>query len=101
LDTWCKDNGIDHIDFMWLDMEGMELQVLKSSPEILKTVKMIYAETNMYPFRMETTQYQELRNFLEKSGFKLLSHWYQESFQGDAIFIKTEIYDGIFGNAIP
>lgn len=96
LDDWCKQNGVDHIDFMWLDMEGMELQVLKSSPEILDTVKVIYTETNMYPFRIGTTGYQELRSFLESSGFKLLSHWYLKGLQGDAIFIRSEIYNALF-----
>ncbi len=88
LDDWCKQNEITHIDFMWLDLEGMELQALKSSPEILKTVKVIYTETNFQEFRLGMTQYIELKNFLENSGFRLLSHWYQENLQGNAIFVR-------------
>lgn len=88
LDDWCKVNGVSKIDFMWLDLEGMELQVLKSSPDILKTVSVIYTETNFQEFRIGMTQYAALRSFLEKSGFHLLSHWYQENLQGNAIFVK-------------
>jgi FkbM family methyltransferase len=88
LDDWCLDNGVDKIDFMWLDLEGMELQVLKSSPKILKTVKCIYTETNFQEFRLGMTQYAELRKFLEDSGFYMLSHWYQENLQGNALFIR-------------
>jgi hypothetical protein len=90
LDDWCKKNNIEQIDFMWLDLEGLELQVLKSSPSILTTVKAIYTETNMYDFRKGMTKYKELRSFLEASGFTMLSHWYFEGLQGNAIFIKKE-----------
>jgi len=92
LDDWCRKNKIPNIDFMWLDLEGLELQVLKSSPKILKTVKVIYTETNFREFRKGMTSYENLKKFLEKSGFKLLSHWYWVNFQGNAIFVKKELY---------
>lgn len=92
LDDWCEKNNIETLDFMWLDLEGLEQQVLQSSPRILESVKVIYTETNFIPFRMGTTQYKELRAFLEKSGFKLLAHWYVETSQGEAIFVKNEIF---------
>jgi FkbM family methyltransferase len=88
LDHWCEENGIDHVDFIWFDLEGMELQVLKSSPKILSTVKILVVETNFQEFRHGMTQYQPLKQFLEKSGFTLLCHTYVEGLQGDAIFIK-------------
>lgn len=93
LDDWCEINGIDHIDFMWLDLEGLELQVLKCSPRILKSVQLIYTETNFLDFRKGMTQYNDLKNFLEKSRFKLLAHWYAEGFQGNAIFVKKEDFE--------
>jgi FkbM family methyltransferase len=88
LDDWCRDNQISAIDFMWLDLEGFELQLLKSSPEILKTVKVIYTETNFFKFRKGTTAFGSLKYFLEKNGFKLIAHWYNEGLQGDAIFVR-------------
>lgn len=92
LDDWCQENDIDHIDFMWLDLEGLELQVLKSSPKILTKVKVIYTETNFLEFRKGMTQYKDLKDFLESSGFQMLSHWYAEGFQGNAIFVKKELF---------
>lgn len=89
LDDWCKENQINKIDFMWLDLEGMELQALKSSPQILKTVSVIYTETNFQEFRIGMTQYSALRKFLEDSGFLLISHWYLENLQGNAIFVRN------------
>jgi FkbM family methyltransferase len=96
LDDWCKENQIDHIDLLHLDTEGFELQILKSSPEILKTVVVVHTKTNLASFRQETTQYLELRQFLEQSGFELFSHWYLEGGQGEATFIQKRIFDAIF-----
>ncbi len=88
LDDWCEENRIDHVDFMWLDLEGLELQILKSSPKILETVKVIYTETNFRWFRKEMTQYVDLRTFLEKAGFTLFAHWFIKDWQGNAIFVR-------------
>ncbi|MBS0585397.1 MAG: FkbM family methyltransferase [Verrucomicrobia bacterium] len=93
LDTWCKENLIQKVDFMRLDLQGAELQVLQSSPEILKSVQVISLETYFFPFRLGTTMYRDLRQFLEAAGFRLLSHWYREGLQGQAIFIKNEAID--------
>lgn len=93
LDDWCATNDIDHIDFMWLDLEGLELQVLTSSPQILSKVKVIYTETNFRPFRKKMTQYKQLRRFLESNGFAMLSHWYVRGLQGNAIFVRKELLD--------
>jgi FkbM family methyltransferase len=91
LDDWCKENQVEKLEFMWLDLEGFEIQFLKSSPEILKTTKVIYTETNFYQFREGTTQYFELKTYLESIGFELIAHWYNEGLQGDAIFVRNEI----------
>ena len=86
---WCEANNMDHFDFMWLDLEGLELPVLKASPNVVKNVKVIY--TDFLEFRKGMTQFSELRSFLESSGFKMISHWYYQGFQGDAIFVKEEL----------
>lgn len=91
LDDWCAENQISAFDFMWLDIEGFELQFLESSPHILSTTKVIYTETNFYEFRQEMSQYKDLRFFLESQGFKLIAHWYREGLQGDAIFVRSEL----------
>lgn len=90
-DDWCAKNNVPSVDFMWLDLEGFELQFLKSSPQILKTTKVIYTETNFFGFRIGTTQYDELKAFLNAQGFEEIAHWYWEGLQGDAIFVRKEL----------
>lgn len=88
LDEWCAEEKIQSIDGMWLDLEGMELSVLKSSPKILETVSVILTETNSqnnpsnYPPNKD-----ELIQFLIDRGFIMIAHWYGSN-QGDALFIR-------------
>jgi FkbM family methyltransferase len=95
LDDWCNQYSIPKIDFMWLDLEGFELQTLKSSPSILKTVKVVYSETNFFEFRKGTTQYPELEKFMKSQGFTPIAHWYNVGLQGDVIFVRNELLSKI------
>ena len=92
LDQWCYENQVDHVDFLCLNLQGAELQVLRSSPEVLKSVRCIAVHTNLFPFRTGTTQYVDLKNCLEESGFQFLTHWYREGLDGDAIFVKKDYF---------
>ncbi len=90
-DDWCKTSGVSNIDLLWMELEGFELQFLRSSPNILNTVQAIVTATNFYSFRKETTQYIHLKPYLESKGFKLIAHWYREGLQGNAVFIREEV----------
>jgi FkbM family methyltransferase len=92
-DDWCKKHQIDHIDLLKLELEGLELHVLRSSPQILQNTKVLFIKTQMHPHRVGMTQYNELKAFLEQSGFVLLSHWYDPGIIGHAIFLSREIFD--------
>jgi FkbM family methyltransferase len=87
-DDWCKENQVENVDFMWLDLEGFERQFISSSPNILSTVSVIYTETNFTDFRQGTTQFYDLKDFMEDLDFELIAHWYNEGLQGDAIFVR-------------
>lgn len=95
LDDWCKEYQVNKIDFMWLDLEGFEMQMLKNGKEILSTVRAIYVETNFFEFRKGMTQYQELRRFLKRQGFRLLAHGYNKGYQGNAIFVRSNQFKSI------
>ena len=88
LDEWACKHGVDHIDFIWLDIEGNELPVLKSASTILIPVKAIITEVNFLEFRQGCTQYQELYDFLIVNGFRLYRIWGNPKWQGNALFVR-------------
>jgi len=100
LDDWCVSNQIDHIDLLWLELEGLELRVLQSSPDILKTIKVLYVQTLIDPYRSGMTTYNELKKFLEENDFVLVSHWYNPWIEGHAAFLSRELFDAYFKQSV-
>lgn len=73
LDSWALENKIDHIDFIWFDMQGVELNVIKSSPKIISTVKAIYTEVEFVEFYKGQYLYKDVKDYLQKLGFEIIA----------------------------
>lgn len=93
LDEWAEIHGVNCIDYMWLDMEGVEWHVLSEAPKILQTVKAISTEINFREFRTGMSMFSDLRQLLENSGFTLYKTWGTPNWQGTAVFIRSELLD--------
>lgn len=90
LDDYCKDNAIEQIDFMKMDVEGNELKVLQGAKEMLaaQRIKMIQFEfggCNIEAkvffadiFHLLEDQFDFYR--LLKDGFQKMPH-YKESYE--------------------
>ncbi len=98
VDQWAKQNNITRIDFMWLDMQGHELAMLKSAINILSTVKIIYAEVEFVEAYKDQPLYWEVKDWLNAQGFEVIALDFEESHAalGDKI-PKGSLY---FGNAV-
>ncbi len=44
LDAWCAGQGIDSIDFIWMDVQGAEVDVFSGAREMLPRISVIYTE---------------------------------------------------------
>jgi FkbM family methyltransferase len=69
LDDWADENEIDHVDLLWLDMQGFEMNMLQASHKILGTVKVIHTEVSTRETYKGVAQYDVYKKFLEKIGF--------------------------------
>ncbi len=91
LDTWAHNNAISHIDFLWLDMQGHELAVLKASPHILATVKVMYTEVSFLESYADIPQYLEVISWLESQGFVEFGRNFENTsdwFFGNIVFVR-------------
>lgn len=70
IDTYMKNNNIKNIDLLCIDLQGYELQAIKSLGEKLKTVKYIITECSITSSYKNGTNFSELNNYLEQHGFK-------------------------------
>lgn len=46
IDAFCKENEINEVDVIKVDVQGYELEVLKGAREILPTVKTLFLEAS-------------------------------------------------------
>jgi FkbM family methyltransferase len=69
LDEWAKNNNLRKIDFMWLDMQGAELLMLKQSTQILPTIHAIHMEVSTKETYENVPQYAEVADWMKTNGF--------------------------------
>jgi FkbM family methyltransferase len=94
LDTFCAENGIDHIDILKIDVEGATFDVLNNM-KMLNKIKIMHIETEDYPFFDGQILDKDVENLLKDNGFKLICKTgYNPTEQGkqyDSVWVNMEI----------
>jgi 2-O-methyltransferase len=44
LDDWCIDNNVEQVDFIWMDVQGAEGNVISGATKILQNTRFLYTE---------------------------------------------------------
>ncbi len=91
LDEWADNNKVDTINFMWLDMEGNELNALQGALDSLKKVKLIYTEVNLQRFWDGCVQYDELKAWMEQHEFIEIWADIVPDWHGNVLFLNTNV----------
>jgi len=88
LDSWAKKNKLK-IDFLWLDLQGMEYKVLKKSEKTLSSVKAIFTEVSLVENYSGGVLYSTLKNFLVGKKFILDKEELIWKDGGNVLFVKN------------
>lgn len=88
IDTFCEKNNIDHIDIVWMDLQGAELKALKSMGKILDTVQIIHTELEINPMYDGQCLFSDVNDFLTNNGFDLEWGDTNVQFGTDFIFVR-------------
>lgn len=92
IDEWRIKEGVDHIDYLWLDIEGAELMALKGAASILPEVKVLYVEMNFQEFRKGMVLFDELYDFITSNGFEIYVIWRaHKNWIANGIFLKKNL----------
>lgn len=75
-------------DLLWITSSGGELDLLSKNQEMVRQASAIYTTTDLTHHGID---FQNLKLFLEASGFTLFGHWYWEGERGEAMFIKADL----------
>lgn len=72
LDSWCDENKISKLDFMWLDVQGSEYDIIKSSPKIISNTKYLYCEVSLMEMYEGTILYDKFKDNMKQMGFDVV-----------------------------
>ena len=93
LETIIEINNINmkNINFINLDIQGVELRALKSMEKYLQNIDYIYTEVNIEEVYKECDQMNNLTSYLKKFNFKLVDHKiYRKYGWRDAFYKKNK-----------
>jgi FkbM family methyltransferase len=83
--------NITDINFLNIDAQGYELEILKGAVNTLNNIEILYTEINRDEVYKNCAKLTELIEFLAPYGLHLVeTDWYQGSCWGDGIFIKNK-----------
>jgi FkbM family methyltransferase len=76
-------------NFMTIDVQGFELEVLRGARKTLKNIQWLMLEVNRAETYENCAQVDEIDEFLAKFNFERVETvWWEDSFWGDALYIK-------------
>ncbi|MEK6285218.1 MAG: FkbM family methyltransferase [Acidobacteriota bacterium] len=90
LNQWAKENRVEKVDLLWLDMQGYELAMLRASCELLRTVSAIYTEVSLKKLYEGTPLYSEVREWCEEQGFEVEREELAWADAGNVLFVRNK-----------
>ena len=93
METVIERNNInmENVNFINLDIQGVELRALKSMEKYLQNIEYIYTEVNTEEVYKNCDKMDDLSKYLLNLGFKLVdARIYKQYGWGDAFYIRQE-----------
>jgi FkbM family methyltransferase len=72
LDAWAAEMNVNQVDFLWLDLQGMELAALEGCGDLLATVSAIHCEVQNLALYEGSVLYPEVSKRLVGQGFSVV-----------------------------
>lgn len=90
LDTLAKEHGVDHVDLIWMNLQGAELLALQSLGSLLKTVKAIHTKVEVNPMYEGQSLWKDVDAFFTSNGFKMIYGNTNVTFGTDVVYIQQK-----------
>lgn len=81
LDTWCDKHGIEAVDFIWMDVQGAELDVFRGGKDTITKTRFIYTEYSDNELYEGQPNLRQLIEYLDDFNFDVLTRY-----PGDILF---------------
>ena len=88
VDDWLKDNNVPTPELVCMDLQGAEMEALKSFGDLLHEVQYIITEGQKKPLYHDTPLVYDLAGYLKDYGFELVAESEVNDWFGDYLFVK-------------
>ena len=90
-------------DFVKLDVQGAEIDILKGAGDLLDGCSLLLAECPIVPYNLGAPELKEYLEYFKSVGFSPLRITEQHSSKGillqiDILFLKDSVRESLFGN---
>ncbi len=96
LSRFCEMEQLSRVQFIQLNCGGHELQILQTSPELVKKAIVVCVKTYHQPVRAGISDFAALDQFMVGCGFELMSHYIYDGVIGDALYVKSKYISAVF-----
>jgi GR25 family glycosyltransferase involved in LPS biosynthesis len=83
-----QDASAQACDLLWIESSDNDLKILKHFTDKIREASAIFTTTHF----SAQSNYPEIKSFLESCGFTFLGHWYWENQEGEAMFIRNDLF---------
>lgn len=90
LDTFCKENSIRAVDFIFMDVQGAELMVLEGAGAALGRIGMIWMEVETVELYAKQPLKDDVEKFMAENNFKLLKEEFRGEV-GDQLYVNKNL----------
>jgi FkbM family methyltransferase len=91
LDTWMSKRNIDVVDFLWVDVQGAEKNVIDGLGKKIQNVKCIWIEYGETFYEGGLTRKQTIDLITSTGHFKVVSSVSDSCPKGNLLFAQTEL----------
>ena len=93
LSTFLKQNNINHINFIWMDIQGAELMALRGLEECIYDIDIINTEVEFIEMYKDQPQFKDIKKFMNEKNFILGYFSTFGHYAGDAVFINKKLLE--------
>lgn len=93
LDAWAEQNTIPVIDFLWLDAQGAEYQILQGAQKMMPHIQSLWVEVSHQQRYKNQSDKNMLIAELTKQGFVAVAHDFDDQAIkpfGTMLFVRTQ-----------
>jgi 2-O-methyltransferase len=86
---WALENNVEAVDFVWMDVQGAEKEVLDGMGDTIRNVELFWMEYGETTYEGAMTR-EETANYMSSRGFALVEKLSSQGSAGDLLFLRKE-----------